>query len=204
MLAVSFSPYNSITPDLVSPARESATRASSRSPTARSARWSSCRDIWVEVIESDFAGFRSLAATLAVGMALVHGVARSAPHEAKLARLTAGEFAFHILENRNFVPGGTQWRLRLDGKVALVTGATQGIGRAIAEAAARSGAAGLLLTGRDAERGDAVAGALLGRGAPRPSSSQPILPTRPRRRRLVADVPRPLRPHRRSWSTPPA
>ena len=29
----------------------------------------------VEVIESDFAGFRSLAASLAVGMALVHGVA---------------------------------------------------------------------------------------------------------------------------------
>ena len=32
-------------------------------------------DIWIEVIEDDFAGFRSLAATLTVGMALVHGVA---------------------------------------------------------------------------------------------------------------------------------
>lgn len=46
---------------------------------------------------------------------------------------------------------------RLDGKVALVTGATQGVGAAIAESAARSGAAGLLLTGRDANRGAAVA-----------------------------------------------
>ncbi|WP_027165299.1 SDR family oxidoreductase [Mesorhizobium sp. WSM3224] len=47
--------------------------------------------------------------------------------------------------------------VRLDGKVVLVTGATQGIGRAIAQIAARSGAAGLLITGRDQKRGDAVA-----------------------------------------------
>jgi len=48
-------------------------------------------------------------------------------------------------------------QVRLDGKVALVTGATQGLGATIAEAAARAGAAGLLLTGRDAGRGAAVA-----------------------------------------------
>lgn len=45
---------------------------------------------------------------------------------------------------------------RIDGKVALVTGATQGVGRAIAKALAASGAAGLLMTGRDAARGQAA------------------------------------------------
>ena len=46
---------------------------------------------------------------------------------------------------------------RLDGKIALVTGATQGLGAEIATLAAHSGVAGLLLTGRSAERGAAVA-----------------------------------------------
>ncbi|MBZ9761905.1 SDR family oxidoreductase [Mesorhizobium sp. CA8] len=54
--------------------------------------------------------------------------------------------------------------VRLDGKVVLVTGATQGIGRAIAETLARSGAAGLLITGRDQKRGDAVAAELSATG----------------------------------------
>jgi DNA-binding MurR/RpiR family transcriptional regulator len=73
VLAVSFSPYNSITPDLVAAARERDVRIvsitdSTFSPLVK------LSDAWVEVIETDFAGFRSLAATLAVGMALVHGV----------------------------------------------------------------------------------------------------------------------------------
>jgi DNA-binding MurR/RpiR family transcriptional regulator len=78
VLAVSFSPYNSITPDLVAVARERKARVvsitdSTFSPLAR------LSDHWVEVVESDFGGFRSLAASLAVGMALVHGVAARRP-----------------------------------------------------------------------------------------------------------------------------
>lgn len=56
--------------------------------------------------------------------------------------------------------------IKLEGKVLLVTGATQGVGRAIALEAARSGAAGLLLTGRDQQRGDEAAGDMQSAGAP--------------------------------------
>ncbi|MBZ9675667.1 SDR family oxidoreductase [Mesorhizobium sp. ES1-1] len=56
--------------------------------------------------------------------------------------------------------------IRLEGKVALVTGSTQGIGRAIAETLARSGAAGLLVTGREKTRGEAVAAELSQLGTP--------------------------------------
>ncbi|MER8376397.1 SDR family oxidoreductase [Mesorhizobium sp. M1406] len=57
-------------------------------------------------------------------------------------------------------------KIQVKGKVALVTGATQGIGRAIAETLARSGAAGLLVTGREKTRGDAVAAELSQLGTP--------------------------------------
>lgn len=43
--------------------------------------------------------------------------------------------------------------VRIDGKIVLVTGGTQGVGRAVALEAARSGAAGVMLTGRDKARG---------------------------------------------------
>jgi NAD(P)-dependent dehydrogenase (short-subunit alcohol dehydrogenase family) len=46
---------------------------------------------------------------------------------------------------------------QLDGDVALITGATQGVGEAIASTMAASGASGLLLTGRDEGQGSEVA-----------------------------------------------
>ena len=46
---------------------------------------------------------------------------------------------------------------RMDGKICVVTGATQGLGRAIAQRLAVAGAEGVVITGRDAERGALVA-----------------------------------------------
>jgi NAD(P)-dependent dehydrogenase (short-subunit alcohol dehydrogenase family) len=54
--------------------------------------------------------------------------------------------------------------VRLDRRILLVTGSTQGIGLAIAELAARSGARGVFLTGRDRKKGEAAAAALAGLG----------------------------------------
>lgn len=44
--------------------------------------------------------------------------------------------------------------IRVDDKVLVVTGGTQGVGRAVALEAARSGAAGIVVTGRNEARGD--------------------------------------------------
>jgi NAD(P)-dependent dehydrogenase (short-subunit alcohol dehydrogenase family) len=48
----------------------------------------------------------------------------------------------------------------LAGRVAIVTGSTQGLGEAVAHLLAERGAAGVTITGRDAERGEAVKAAL--------------------------------------------
>ena len=47
--------------------------------------------------------------------------------------------------------------ISLEGKVIIVTGSTQGVGEATARIAAESGAAAVMITGRDAGRGGAVA-----------------------------------------------
>jgi DNA-binding MurR/RpiR family transcriptional regulator len=70
VLAISFTPYNSVTPELAASAAQCdvpivSITDSAFSPLAPISR------AYVEVVEDQFAGFKSLSATLAVGMALV-------------------------------------------------------------------------------------------------------------------------------------
>ena len=55
-------------------------------------------------------------------------------------------------------------RSSLEGKIAIVTGSTQGLGEAIAHLFADRGAAGLVITGRNAEKGAKVKAALESKG----------------------------------------
>jgi NAD(P)-dependent dehydrogenase (short-subunit alcohol dehydrogenase family) len=55
---------------------------------------------------------------------------------------------------------------RLSGKVGIVTGGTQGLGEAVARLLAERGAAGLVIVGRNEERGAAVAADISKGGCP--------------------------------------
>jgi len=52
----------------------------------------------------------------------------------------------------------------LEGKVAVITGSTQGLGETTARLFKERGAKGIIITGRNAERGNAVAADLTGDG----------------------------------------
>ena len=69
VLAVSFSPYNSITADLAAVACQRNVRLVAITDSALSPVVPLSSE-WIEVVENDFAGFRTLGATIAVGMAL--------------------------------------------------------------------------------------------------------------------------------------
>ena len=80
VLAVSFTPYNSITPELAVSAAQRGVPIVSLTDSAFSPL-AAVSKTYLEVVEEDFSGFKSLSATLAVAMALVLRVAqlRGAP-----------------------------------------------------------------------------------------------------------------------------
>ena len=79
--------------------------------------------------------------------------------------------------------------MRLAGKTALVTGATSGIGAAIARAFAHEGAQ-VVITGRNTQRGQQVADTIHADGG-RAISSSPICPPAPA---SISSCARPTRP----------
>lgn len=70
VLALSFTPYNSITPELAASAAQRGVAVVSITDSAFSPLVPLSK-AYVEVVEEDFSGFKSVAATLAVAMALV-------------------------------------------------------------------------------------------------------------------------------------
>jgi DNA-binding MurR/RpiR family transcriptional regulator len=75
VLAISFTPYNSITPELAASAGQRRVPILSITDSAFSPLVPLSK-AYVEVVEEDFSGFKSLAATLSVAMALVLRVAQ--------------------------------------------------------------------------------------------------------------------------------
>ncbi len=76
----------------------------------------------------------------------------------------------------------------LEGRIALVTGASRGIGAAIAETLSRAGARVALHYGRSREAAEGVAARIAASGAPAPALVAADLESEAERRRLFADV----------------
>ena len=70
-----------------------------------------------------------------------------------------------ILRFKVQMSAGTYDNLSMDGKVAVVTGSTQGLGEAIAHLFVDRGAKGIVITGRNETRGAKVKAALAAKGA---------------------------------------
>ncbi len=84
MIAVNFSPYNSITAEIATAGVQSgiplvAITDSALSPLVGMAK------SWIEVVENDFAGFRSPAATITIATALVLAISRRREEASELA-----------------------------------------------------------------------------------------------------------------------
>ena len=85
----------------------------------------------------------------------------------------------------------------LSGKYAIITGSTQGLGEAVARLFVERGAAGLILCGRNVERGQAARGRS---GRTPGSAARSVLEVRDEREPAVRpELPAPRRPQPTVW-----